>query len=316
MHFGWISQAYAKAEKGTAPLDPLVAFEAAARHLSFTRAAEELNLSQAAVSQQIRNLEDSLGTALFIRTHRAVRLSSAGRSYQHTVSSALRHLAAATHDLRKPPGSQRLTIAADQSIAAMWLMPRLPGFQREHESVRLRLVASDDERDCLGDDIQLSIIHGDGHWPGYQARKLFAEEVFPVCSPAYLEAMAPVRSCADLLNGQLLALEDEHWNWMNWQTWLSANDLHLPAGQAALQINSYPLLIDAARNGQGIALGWRYLVDDDLQNGRLVVVLDKTVETQYGYYLVWPETAQLTNAAVQFMQWALSAYAGNGASAG
>ena len=295
-----------KLKKALPPLDPLIAFEAAARHLSFTRAADELNLSQAAVSQQIRNLEQSLGTALFIRSHRSVRLSSAGRSFQHTVSSALRHLAAATSDLREPARSERLTIAADQSIAAMWLMPRLPEFQRQHATVRLRLVASDDESDCLGDEIQMAIIHGDGHWPGYLARRLFAEEVFPVCSPDYLESMPSINTASDLLNGQLLELEDEHWNWINWQTWLSKNDTHLPTGHAALQINSYPLLIDAARNGQGIALGWRYLVDDDVQKGSLVKALDAGVETPYGYYLVWPEQPDQSNAAKQFLQWAIA----------
>ncbi len=295
-----------KLKKGLPPLEPLIAFEAAARHLSFTRAADELDLSQAAVSQQIRNLEQNLGTALFIRSHRAVRLSSAGRSYQHTVSSALRHLAAATTDLRKPARSERLTIAADQSIAAMWLMPRLPEFQQEHVSVRLRLLASDDESDCLGDEIQMAIIHGDGHWPGYHTHRLFAEEVFAVCSPEYLQSMPLIGSATDLLNGQLLELEDEHWNWINWQTWLSRNDTHLPAGHAALQINSYPLLIEAAKNGQGIALGWRYLVDADMQKGSLVKALDACVETQYGYYLVWPERSEQSYAAKQFLRWAIA----------
>jgi DNA-binding transcriptional LysR family regulator len=297
-----------KLKKALPPLDPLVAFEAAARHLSFTRAAIELDLSQAAVSQQIRNLEQSLGTELFVRSHRAVRLSSAGRSYQHSVSSALRQLAAATTDLREPPRDMRLTVAADQSISSMWLLPRLPGFQQRYASVRLRLIASDDERDCLADDVQIAIIHGDGRWPGYNARQLFAEEVFPVCSPGYLESIPPVNSASDLLSGQLLELEDEHWDWTNWQTWLGRNDSHLPAGHAALQINNYPLLIEAARNGQGIALGWRYLVDADLQSGRLVKALDASVATRFGYYLLWQDAAEQSSAARQFTQWAMSQY--------
>lgn len=295
-----------KLKKALPPLDPLIAFEAAARQLSFTRAAEELDLSQAAVSQQIRNLEQSLGTALFVRSHRAVRLSSAGRAYQHTVNSALRQLAAATADLRAPPRGARLTVAADQSISSMWLLPRLPGFQRMHSSVRLRLIASDEERDCLADDVQMAIIHGDGHWPGYHARKLFDEEVFPVCSPRYLESMPPVAQASDLLSGQLLELEDEHWDWINWQTWLGQNHTHLPAGHAALQINNYPLLIDAAKNGQGIALGWRYLVDADLQSGQLVKALNVSVATQFGYYLVWRDSVDQPVASRQFLHWAIA----------
>ena len=169
------------------PLDNLIAFEAAARLLSFTRAAQELNVTQAAVSQQIRNLEQVLGLKLFERVHRAVRLTAAGREYQHTVSASLRHLASATGDIRLSQTQPRLTLGCDQSIAALCLVPRLAEFQALHREVAIRLVASDKTADCLGEDIQVSIIHGKGDWAGYDCQMLFEETVFPVCSPSYLQ---------------------------------------------------------------------------------------------------------------------------------
>ena len=286
------------------PLEPLVAFEAAARHLSFTGAARELNLSQAAVSQQIRNLERALGVELFIRAHRAVRLTRRGRDYQHTVSGVLRQLAGATEELRAPADKPRLNVAADQSIATMWLMPRLPRFQDAHPNVAVRLVASDDERDCLADDIQISIIHGNGEWAGYHSQLLFEEEVFPVCSPAYLKAKGRPGTVPELVALDLLELEDDRWDWMNWRAWLGRNGVDLPAGHRSLQINSYPLLIEAARNGQGVALGWRVLVDDHLAHGDLVRPVAKTVQTSLGYHCVWPRRHEPTAAAEAFRHWA------------
>ncbi len=292
-------------KKQLPPLEPLVAFEAAARHLSFTRAAVELNLSQAAVSQQIRNLEQKLGLALFVRSHRAVQLSAKGREYQHTVSQVFQQLASATQDLKAPAVQSRISVAADQSVASMWLMPRLTGFQGMHPELSVRLLASDHEADCLADDIQLAMIHGRGNWAGFGCEKLFGEEIFPVCSPGYLDGRTGPSDCSTLGDETLLDLDDNHWDWMNWRTWLGRNNVHLPAHHRSLQINSYPLLIDAARNGQGVALGWRYLVDADLRNGSLVRLLGNSVSTNLGYYLVWPDSRPLSTGTAAFREWCL-----------
>lgn len=291
------------------PLEPLVAFEAAARLLSFTLAASELNLSQAAVSQRIRNLENYLGISLFKRTHKAVQLSSAGKEFQHTVSAALRQLASATADLKAPATRQRLTVAVDQSVASMWLMPRLPDFQQSNPDIAIRLIASDDEQDCLASDVQLAIIHGDGVWPGFESEQLFEEEVFAVCAPTFLEesgnSSAGLENSSQLIDLTLLELEDDRWDWMNWRVWLSATGSDLPTNHNGYRINSYPLVVEAAKNGQGIALGWRYLVDDDLANGALIKPLPHSVRTRFGYYLVWPSHKSLVSAGVLFRQWAI-----------
>jgi putative choline sulfate-utilization transcription factor len=285
------------------PLDTLVAFEAAARLLSFTAAARELSVTQAAISQQIRNLESNLGIRLFARSHRAVQLTQAGRNYQHSVYMALTHLADATKEVRTQPRGARLAVAADQSFASMWLMPRLPRFQQAHPQISVRLVASDDVADCLAGGIQVAIVHGHGEWHGFHLERLFAEEVFPVCSPGFLAENAGIASPADLAETVLLDLEDDHWNWMTWRIWLTENGVSLPAGRRPLQINNYPLVIEAAKNGQGVALGWRYLVDHELSRGQLVRPIEASLETALGYYLVWPANEMLRPEAEAFCDW-------------
>ncbi|HSF93503.1 MAG TPA: LysR substrate-binding domain-containing protein [Thermohalobaculum sp.] len=288
------------------PLEPLVAFEAAARHESFTRAAAELNLTQAAVSQRIRALEQNLGKPLFARAHRQVRLTTAGRALLHAAAPALRQIAAAADELRLPAARTRLTVGADQSIAAMWLMPRLAAFRAAAGEASVRLVASDEEADGLADDVDIAILHGRGAWPGRVSVLLFAEEIYPVCAPAYLDSAPPLRQPADLPGHALLELEDVRWDWMNWRGWLSWAGVHRPAAREPLRINAYPLVIEAAKAGQGIALGWRRLVDSELASGALVRPLPQSARTEFGYHLVWPAARPLPPVAAGFRDWALA----------
>ncbi len=295
--------------KDLPPLEFLVAFEAAARLGSFTAAAEELNLTQAAVSRQIRLLEQNLGRSLFTRAHRAVRLTPEGRDFQHTVSLALNHIANAARDLRAVEHSPRLTVAADQSVAALWLLPRLEGFQREHADISVRLISSDLEADCLAEDVEVAIVHGDGNWPGYEAALLLDEEVFPVCSPAYLERHGAIARPADLLERVLIDLDDDHWNWINWRVWLTEQTVDLPhvgdrpGGLRRLVFNSYPLIVQAARDGLGVALGWKHLVDEPLAAGALVRPLQQTIRTELGYYLLVRQDREALPHAEAFCDW-------------
>ena len=285
------------------PLDTLITFEAAARLQSFTAAARELNLTQAAVSQQIRNLENRLGVKLFERAHRSVRLTPAGRDYQHTVSPMLRTLSSATDDIRFAESRPRLTVAADNAVASMLLVHRVHAFLERHPEITLRLVASDNERECLASDVQVAMLHGDGQWPGFAAVPFFEENVFPVCSPDYLESAPVLDSADDLVSHNLLHHGDDQWNWINWRGWLSMNNVDQPAGERRYEVNSYPLLIEAARQGQGIALGWGTLVDDDLAAGRLVRPLDVNVATGHDYYLIWRDNPHPSREARAFCQW-------------
>jgi len=285
------------------PLDPLIAFEAAARLLSFTRAGEELHLSQAAISQQIRSLEESLQVKLFTRSHRAVQLTNEGREYQHTVAAILKQLAGATMDIQNVEFTQQLVIGCDQSFATQWLSPRLSQLRQLMPAVTLRIIASDDYNESLGSEVQVAVLHGDGLWPGFEALRLFDEEVFPVCSPGFDHKLAQQDWVTWLLQAQLIDLADSHWNWMNWRLWLGGNNIDQPLGNRNLQINSYPLVIDAACAGQGVALGWRYLVDDLIAKGHLVRPIKQSLKTDFGYYFICRDNLQNDASVIRFRDW-------------
>ena len=285
------------------PLSALIAFEAAGRLQSFTRAAEELNVTQAAVSRQIRLLEDHLGKPLFTRAHRSVELTSEGRSYLHTIFNALTHVSAATRELKSAGPASRLSVAVDQSIAHLWLPQHLRSLREVFPHAGLRLIVSDDERLCLGNDVDVALIHGGGNWPTHEGRLLFPEEVFPVCSPAYLVSR-PALKLADLRGERLLDLDDDHWNWLNWRQWLTGKGIGMAAAPRSLTMTSYPLVIETARRGLGFALGWRGLVDGDLKEGSLVAPFPDSLKSGLGYHLVWPRDRPQSGAARRFIDWA------------
>lgn len=288
------------------PLNTLLAFEAAGRLQSFTLAAAELHVTQAAVSRQIRLLEQHLGKPLFIRAHRSVELTPEGRNYLHTVVNALSHITAATRDVKADAPAARLTVAADHAIAHLWLLPRLSGFRRAEPGLAMRLAVSDEDRASLAAGIDVAIIHGDGTWASHDSELLFAEEVFPVCSPHHPLARMAAVTPASLTQHDLLDLDDGHWNWLNWRQWLGAHTGGMVMPQR-LTMSSYPLVIDAARRGLGVALGWRGLVDDDLKSGHLVAPLRESLKTRFGYHLVWPRQHPPSRAALTFLDWARAA---------
>ncbi len=290
------------------PLEPLIAFEAAARLLSFTRAAEELHLSQAAVSQQIRSLEERLQVRLFTRSHRAVQLTNEGREYQHSVSLILRQLAGATTDIRNVEFSRQLVIGCDHSFASLWLRPRLAELRHLLPQVTLRLVVDDAEAQIVGGEVQASILHGDGNWPGYRALRLLDESIYPVCSPDYDHAHDPNDWLSWLLQAQLIDLADNQWNWINWRLWLGDRASEQALANRSLQISNYPLVIDAACAGLGVALGWDGLIDDHLADGRLVRPIEASLATDFGYYLIYPESLADDAVLAQLQSWLTAAF--------
>ena len=295
-------------KKRLPPLEPLIAFEAAARLLSFTRAGEELHLSQAAISQQIRSLEQNLQVKLFTRSHRAVQLTNEGREYLHTVAAILKQLAGATMDIQNVEFKQQLVLGCDQSFATQWLAPRLGSLRALLPSVSLRIIASDDYAESLGNEVQIAVLHGDGDWPGFQVTQLFTETVFPVCSPDYPGPERDEDWVTWLLQAQLIDLADSHWNWMNWRLWLGGNDIDEPLGNRNLQINSYPLVIDAACAGHGVALGWGCLVDDLIAAGKLRRPIEQSLDTEFGYYLLCREGESDRPVVQALGQWLIDAF--------
>jgi len=285
------------------PLSTLQAFEAAGRLLSFTRAAAELNVTQAAISKQVRLLEERLGARLFTRSHRRVQLTPEGREYLHTVVTALTHLAHATLELRVKETPRRLCLAVDESIGALWLLPRLGSLLQAMPDATLDVVVSDSEARLLADQVDVAILHGENRWPGHDAERLFDEVVYPVCSPAYRRRLPRRPTPGDLARVRLIDLGDENWTWINWRIWLTDHGVGLPATHRALTIGTYPLVLDAARRGLGVALAWQSLIEDDLAAGTLVRPMAAEVRTRFAYWVAWPRSRPASPLARRCVAW-------------
>ena len=285
------------------PMTTLAAFEASARLRSFTRAAEELFITQAAVSRQIRILEQHLGVKLFDRTHRRIELTEPGQRFQHAVSVALDLLANSAGSIRVEDKPHDLTLGADLSMAHLWLMPRFPRFQESYPEISVNIIASDSEEDCLRSSVDMALLYGDGNWPGFDAKLLVAEEIYPVCTPEYLSDNAPIATPNDFLEHTLLDLRGDRWDWVDWHQWLTKKNIPFSDDMRSLGFNNLPLLIQAACAGQGIALGWNRLLDRQLESGELVQPLDVSLKTGRGYFLVKRSGVKLTQEATILENW-------------
>lgn len=285
------------------PINSLVVFEAAARTLNFTRAAEELGVSQAAVSRQIATLEGHLNAKLFDRLHHALRLTEQGKAFQRVVARSLGAIANSAETIRQADTEVRVTLFANVAVATFWLSPRLPRLAKRLAETDIRLVASDTEPDEALDGIDLGIFYGDGQWPRLDAELLFAEELFPVCSPAYLKTAPPLETPADLLQHSLLHIDQHAPDWINWRMWLQAQGVAPPRTIRGPKFNNYALLIDMAVEGRGIGLGTRHLVDRLIEEGALVRALDVSLKSERGYYLVTRRDRHLSNEAQGVLRW-------------
>lgn len=267
------------------PLHALRAFETAARLGSFTRAAAELSVTQGAVSRQIRNLEQRLGVTLFVRGDRGVGLTPIGERYFDTVNASLLQLARGTAEVALGHGGGPITVGATNAVASLWLMPRLTGFRRAEPELEIRVLASDEGFERMSGDVDLLIEYTRQQPGGELVTPLFAEEVMPVCSPEYLRGREPPRRPADLPGETLLVLDDDHPDWMGWGEWLRRFGIEMGAPRRTVRVNSYPALLQSALAGQGIALGWRHLVDDFLGAGTLVSLMQAPPDEAGAFYL-------------------------------
>lgn len=283
------------------PPNSIIAFEAAARHESFTLAARELNVTQAAVSRQIKTLEDHLGLAVFRRVRRAVHLTSEGKRLHQAVVAGLDHIAEMVTELQQTGARPRLTVATTLAFSSFWLIRRIPDFRVRFPEIELRIITSDAELDMLAEGIDVAVRYGNGKWQGLSAIPLFTTEVFPVCSRSLLDSF-PIRTPADLLNAPLLELDAADKSWIDWGSWLQDVGLDARRRRRLLTFNSWPLLIQAAVDGQGIALGWTPYVNELIELGKLVRPIDTVVRPTNAYYLVTPLRDEDPNCA-HFLQW-------------
>jgi LysR family transcriptional regulator, glycine cleavage system transcriptional activator len=281
------------------PLSSLRAFEAAARHLSFTRAAAELHVTQAAVSHQVKALEDWLGLKLFRRQNRNVFLTEAGQAYLPAVREAFDGLAEATRRLRQRDGQGKLVVSVTLSFAAKWLMPRLGRFRRLHPEIEFMIDATDRIVDLGREEVDVALRYGAGSWPGLVARPLLKEELFPVCSPALA---ASLKRPADLAKHTLLHDEMRQ----DWRMWLLAAGVKGVDPTRGPTFTNSAMCVQAAIDGEGVVLGRSALVAADLAAGRLVRPFAVRLPTEYAYYVVHTPRAGELPRVKAFVEWLLA----------
>jgi LysR family glycine cleavage system transcriptional activator len=277
-------------------------FEAAARALNFTRAAEELGLTQGAISHQIRELEGRLGVRLFERDARGLQLTESGRRYLPFVREALDRLRAGEEVLRKAERSAVLTVSVSPNFAAKWLVPRLGAFSKSYPDLDLRISAIARHVDLAREDIDLAVRHGDGQWPDLDVTQLCVEELFPVCSPGLLRAGPPIETVADLLRHTLIHDRDAT-HWRQWLADFGIDDTAIARGPVFDQTG---LAIDAAVAGQGIALARSALAALDLRAGRLVRPLAERRPATFAYWIVCRRAVANSSKIKRFRTWLLA----------
>jgi LysR family transcriptional regulator, glycine cleavage system transcriptional activator len=280
------------------PLNALKAFEAAARHESFTRAAEELNVTQGAVSQQVKALETTLAVRLFNRERQRLAITAAGREYLGVVRDALDRIALGTQNLVRRQSAGVLTVSTSPDFAAKWLVQRLGRFAESHAGIDLRVSATTHHVDFAREDVDLAVRHGDGNWAGLDVVRLCAERLFPVCSPRLARR---VSTASDLLKFPLLRLDD----WSTWTRWFAAAGVDEPVAHGPV-MNRASMLIDAAIDGQGVALARTALVASDLINRRLVRPVDVSLRMSSSYWVVCPKATSRTPKIATFRDWLLA----------
>lgn len=297
------------------PLDLLRGFEAAARCLSFTRAAEELFVTQSAVSRQVQALEEFLGVKLFERRHKALALTEAGRAYQSAVATALADLRAATQRLRESTRGHVLTVTTTVSFASIWLVQRLMRFRQSHPGIDVRIAATSEVADMAREGIDLAVrdIPSGKEPPG--SLRLAGERMCPVASPDYLKASrARLDRPEDLRHHVMLYLHDPQgrWPWMTWAAWFEANGITGLVPGGTLTYGQYDQVINAALHGQGVALGRMTLVESLIKEGRLVSLFGKRVQVPRAIHLVFAPGAEARPEAQAFAAWLKAEMRGKG----
>lgn len=291
---------------GELSLDLLRAFEAAARLRSFTAAAAELGTTQPAVSQQIKRLEEQLAIRLFDRIYRGIELTDAGYALFEAVQGGLRSIDDCLSLLTTQIQHEVLQVSTDFAFAAYWLMPRLHRFHQRYPQVDVSLVTSERSHAMLGPNIDVAVLFGDGRFRQGESHWLFNEDVFPVCSPRLLNGRTAPLALDTLLEWPLLHLRGEGSSqWFDWSGLFRA--LHIPGAPAPgqLRFDNYTLLIQAAIAGQGVAIGWRHLVDELLEQQLLCRPFEGAATSALGYFVVVPQRKRRGQMVQRFVDWVM-----------
>jgi LysR family glycine cleavage system transcriptional activator len=284
------------------PLNALKVFEAAARHESFTRAAEELSVTQGAVSHQVKALEADLGIKLFNRERQRLVITEAGRDYLTVVRDALDRIALGTERLLQRQNAGVLTVSTSPDFAAKWLVHRLGHFAEAHPEIDLRVSATLHHVDFAREEVDLAVRHGDGNWPGLDTVRLSSEQLFAVCSPKLLTGRRRLSKPSDILKYPLIHMDSR----ADWTKWLQAAGLEDAAVIHGPVLNRASMVIDAAINGQGIALARTTLSAWDLINGRLVRPFSEALRLSKTYWIICPKATAALPKIQTFRDWLMA----------
>ncbi|WP_425410871.1 transcriptional regulator GcvA [Hyphococcus sp.] len=287
------------------PLNALRVFEAAARHLSFTKAADELHVTPGAVSQQIKALEDFLQTPVFRRHKRALLLTDEAQASLPILREGFDKLAEAGQILAKKGDAGRLTVSVAPSFASKWLVPRLDRFQELHPEIDVWVSADMNVVDFAVDDVDIAIRYGAGNYSGLVTEHLMAEKIVPVCSPQLLTGDNPLKKPDDLKQHTLLhdSSSEKDPGCPTWPMWLKAAGVCHKEGERGLKFNQSSLVIEAAVAGKGVALAKSALALADLEAARLVIPFDLTTPTEFSYYVVHPPSKSSSATVKAFKEW-------------
>jgi DNA-binding transcriptional LysR family regulator len=283
----------------------LLEFEAVARLASFTLAAQELGVTQAAVSKQIKLLEDTLETRLFHRLHRAIKLTQEGYILHSVVTESIHRMASVFDKISEGIGEQEIAIACTEAFSHLRVLPRLTPLRTLQPKLKLRLITQLLSPSSYRDDVDLAIRFGNGKWDDGSSIFLFDEEVFPVCSPSWLTAHQAPASIDDFLDVALIDSDSTLEGWMTWNSWCRELGDTRPKLNYSLRCSSYSDAVQAARQGYGIALGWGRLVAHLLNSGELVRITPYTVKPKDAYYVVVPtgrEPGSITHTLVDWLR--------------
>lgn len=292
-------------------LRSLRAFDAAARHLNFTRAAQEINVTPAAISHQIKELEEQIGAELFTRTSRTMRLTRAGEVLYTAARDSLETLNQALYRIKRLENRKQLKVSAPPSLAAKWLVPRLDEFLATQPGADVRLDVSHAVVDFDREDIDVAIRFGEGKYPGLRADLLFQDFVFPVCSPSIITKEKPLRTPRDLLKHTLIHLDwdaQPGLSWPNWSMWMKAAGVSEFDDKAGLHFRQTSFAVQAAIDGMGVALGDSNLVADDLAAGRLVKPFELSIKAprQFAYHVITRPDPANSPMVEAFRKWCLA----------
>ncbi|WP_100658330.1 transcriptional regulator GcvA [Alteromonas flava] len=281
------------------PLNALKAFEAAARHLSFTKAADELFVTQAAVSHQIKSLEEYLSMKLFLRKNRALLLTEEGQSYYLELRDAFRHMQDATERLLAKGAKGALTVATPPSFASQWLIPRISRFSQHNPDIDVRIKAVDHDEGFLQADTDIAVYYGRGRWSGLHAEPLHAEYLTPLCSPLLLTSNKPLEVLEDL-KFHVLLHDSSREGWINYLRQFNVKGVNVNQGP---MFSHSMMVLQAAALGQGIALGNTILARPEIEAGRLVAPFAEKLKSKDSFYLVCEESQVDLGKIVAFREW-------------